>query len=143
MNSIKELPDLFVELLEAVDTRTGIPKFPKRATELVREISAWAKTTRFYADHAQEARGFWEAGAEPEEIWLPSMSELGQISSYNPNRRPFTTGGYWWLRQSYTAGIYAPQYGAAIPEEHRRLDPYLDSSFLRIRENGEEGTPHE
>lgn len=76
MNSIKELPDLFVELLEAVDTRTGIPKFPKRATELVREISAWAKTTRFYADHAQEARGFWEAGAEPEEIWAVMLHKV-------------------------------------------------------------------
>lgn len=102
---------------------------------------ATQEALRIFRDWA----GVWRNGdviTDGEKIFLPSTFELLQPMSY-PDRRPFTAGGYWWLRQSYTAGIYAPQYGAATPEEHRRLDPYLDSSFLRIRENREEGTPHE
>lgn len=79
----------------------------------------------------REWAGVWRSGdaiTDGEKIFLPSTFELFQPMSY-PDRRPFTVGGYWWLRQSYTAGIYAPQYSAATPEEHRRVDPYLNSAL--------------
>ena len=69
MKSRDELPDLMVELIERVNTETGIPKFPKRATEIVREISAWAKGTGIYARAREEAESFWADGATPSDIY--------------------------------------------------------------------------
>lgn len=70
MKDINELPDLMVELIEATDTTTGIPKFPKRATEIVKEISAYAQGTWMYRDLAAEKTDrFWPDSTKPEEIW--------------------------------------------------------------------------
>ncbi|MBQ6274451.1 MAG: hypothetical protein IJK63_09535 [Oscillospiraceae bacterium] len=69
MKSREELPDLMVELIDSVNTETGIPKFPKRATEIIREIAAWAKETKIYVEHKEKAESFWTAGATPSDIY--------------------------------------------------------------------------
>lgn len=76
MKKISELPDLMVELLEGVDDTTSVPKFPKRATEIVKEISAWAQTTHFYTDFAKDFRDFWAEGTPPEEIWMFMLQKI-------------------------------------------------------------------
>lgn len=77
MNGTNELPDLMVELIETVDTTTGIPKFPKRATEIVKEISAYAQGTRIYQDHvAARAEEFWPDNTAPEEIWAFMLQKI-------------------------------------------------------------------
>lgn len=76
MKNRDELPDLMVELIDSVDDRTGIPKFPRRATEIVREISAWAKSTGLYEKSREKAESFWTEGATPSDIY---MYMLGRV----------------------------------------------------------------
>lgn len=76
MTDIRELSALMMELLAVVDVRTGVPKFPARATEIVKEISAYAKTTRFYAEHTNEAEAFFDENAKPEEIWVTMLQKI-------------------------------------------------------------------
>lgn len=76
MKSRDELPDLMVELIESVNTETGIAKFPKRATEIVREISAWAKETGLYARAKEQAESFWPDTASPSDIYLYMLDRV-------------------------------------------------------------------
>ncbi len=69
MTDIRELPALMAGLMAAVDNRTSVPKFPARATEIVREISAYAQTTE-QAKVFSVLQPFWKDGTRPEEIWM-------------------------------------------------------------------------
>lgn len=69
MKSRDELPALMVELIDNINMETGVPKFPKRATEIVREISAWARGTKIYVEHKEEAESCWPADATPFDIY--------------------------------------------------------------------------
>ena len=76
MKSKDELPDLMVELIESVNTETGVPKFPKRATEIVREISSFAQTTRLYKSQQEKANSFWEEGKKPEDVYAFMLEKV-------------------------------------------------------------------
>ena len=76
MKDINEMRDRMIELVEAVDTRTGVPKFPALATEVVREISEFSQTTKFYTEFAKDFRDFWKDGTRPEEIWMFMLQKV-------------------------------------------------------------------
>lgn len=75
MKSIEELSDLMVELLESVDSTSGKLKFPARATEIIKEISEYAKTTPFYKQNEGAATHFWN-DEPPEEIWMFMLQKI-------------------------------------------------------------------
>lgn len=77
MKDIEELPGLMVELLESVDCPNddAAPKFPRRATEIVKEISEYAKDTKIYRESA-DARTFWADGTPPEEIYTFMLEKV-------------------------------------------------------------------
>lgn len=69
MKSLDELPNLMIDLIDSVNIETGIPKFPKRATEIVREISFWAKNTKAYFQQKERAETFWPKDTTPSTIY--------------------------------------------------------------------------
>ena len=69
MKDRTELAGLMVELMESVDIKAEEQKFPQRATEIVKEISAYAQTTGFYRSFKETAENFWPDGTTPEEIY--------------------------------------------------------------------------
>ena len=76
MKNIEELPDLMVELIESVDDTAAAPKFPRRATEIVKEIAEYAKTTKIYQENTETALDFWEDGTPPEEIYIFMLQKV-------------------------------------------------------------------
>lgn len=69
MKDRAELSGLMVELIESVDIQGETMKFPQRATEIVKEISAYAQATGFYRSFRETADNFWPDGTTPEEIY--------------------------------------------------------------------------
>lgn len=73
MKDIKELPDLMVELIEAVEENSESsdrPTFTPRAVEIVKEISEYAKGTALYRNFENRAKSFWEENTPAWEIWI-------------------------------------------------------------------------
>lgn len=69
MKDRSELPGLMVELIESVDTKEDTPIFSERATEIIKEISAYAQTTGFYKTFKETADNFWPDGTPPWQIY--------------------------------------------------------------------------
>lgn len=74
MKYISELPALMVELMENVEEQGEDLKFTQRASEIVKEISAYAKTTNFYKRSQEVAENFWKEGTKPKEIYCYILS---------------------------------------------------------------------
>ena len=69
MKDRTELAGLMDELMESVDIQAEEQKFPQRATEIVKEISAYAQATGFYRSFKETADNFWPDGTTPEQIY--------------------------------------------------------------------------
>ena len=76
MTDMRELPALLVELLANIDIRTGVPKFPARATEIVKEISTYAQTTQVYAEWREGLQAAWAEDTLPGEILQHMLKKL-------------------------------------------------------------------
>lgn len=73
MKNIEELPELMVELIEAVgEAEKGGEKrvFTPRAIEIVKEISEYAQGSGLFKTIKEEAESFWTEDTSPGEIWI-------------------------------------------------------------------------
>lgn len=79
MTKIEELPDLMVELIEAVEEASKggeEPNFTPRAVEIVKEIAAYSKTTKIYQQQAERAAEFWAEPHTPADVWLFMLDRI-------------------------------------------------------------------
>lgn len=77
-----DLLDKFHELLECVNMDTGSPKFPKRATALVREISAYSRGTRLYERCKGRGEGFSPDGTPPDDIFFYMLDRFNNAPNF-------------------------------------------------------------
>lgn len=72
MTKIEELPDLMVELIEAVEEASqgqDAPVFTPQAIEIVKEIAAYSKTTKAYQQQTERCAEFWARPHTPADVW--------------------------------------------------------------------------
>ena len=79
MTKIEELPDLMVELIEAVEAASNGGEeliFTPRAVEIVKEIAAYSKTTKAYQQQAERVAEFWAEPHTPADVWTFMLHKI-------------------------------------------------------------------
>lgn len=76
MNSIFEIDELMIELIENTKAHDDFIEFSDRACEIIEEISEYAKGTKLFSSNQHRSENFWGPDATPTEIYCYMLEKV-------------------------------------------------------------------